>query len=100
MVCNKAMKEALDDIIQGIDFTYKMDDIISNLPKNQKFNAQQLNGYLTKQGVSPKEIEASGILEPYLNDSRAFTAEEWEIMSSEYGKHRFNIREIGDSPSW
>lgn len=89
MVCNKAMKEALDDIIQGIDFTYKMDDIISNLPKNQKFNAQQLRGYLTKKGVSPKEIEASGILEPYLNDSRAFTAEEWEIMSSEEGKHRF-----------
>jgi hypothetical protein len=75
-----------------------MDDIISNLPKNQKFNAQQLRGYLTKKGVSPKEIEASGILEPYLNDSRAFTAEEWEIMNSEYGKHRFNIREIGDSP--
>lgn len=64
--CSKLMKEALDNYL-GIDMRYKLDDTLAALGK-QKFSAKQLEGYLTKQGVSPKEIKQSGIFEGMADD--------------------------------
>lgn len=75
--CNKLMKEALDGFL-GIDYRYKMNDLLDSLPSNQKFNSEQLKGYMIKQGVSPKEIDASKIFKGFENDNRALTIEEWK----------------------
>lgn len=83
--CSKLMKEALDNYL-GIDMRYKLDDTLAALGK-QKLNATQLEGYLLKQGVSPKEIKQSGILENFRGDNRALSGEDWLGMS---GKQRVN----------
>lgn len=77
--CNVLMKEAFDNYL-GIDMRYKLDDTLAALGK-QKLNATQLEGYLLKQGVSPKEIKQAGILENFRGDSRAFSGEDWLSMS-------------------
>ena len=77
--CSVLMKEAFDNYL-GIDMRYKVDDTLAALGK-QKLNATQLEGYLLKQGVSPKEIKQSGILENFRGDSRAFSGEDWLSMS-------------------
>ena len=58
MACNKLLQEAFN----GIDFRYKLDDTLADLNPKQKFSPKQLGGYLLKKGVSPKEIEQSGIM--------------------------------------
>lgn len=77
--CNVLMKEAFDNYL-GIDMRYKLDDTLAALGK-QKLNATQLEGYLLKQGVSPKEIKQSGIFEGMDADNRAISAEDWLGMS-------------------
>ena len=77
--CSRLMKETLDNYL-GIDMRYKLDDTLAALGK-QKLNATQLEGYLLKQGVSPKEIKQAGILENFRGDSRAFSGEDWLSMS-------------------
>lgn len=75
MKCDRLLKEALD----GIEFRYKLNDTLDNLAAknpNQKFSANQLEGYLVKQGVSPKEIKASGIFEKEPNGN-VLTIKEW-----------------------
>ena len=75
--CSKLMKEALDSFL-GIEYRYKMNDLLDSMPNNQKFTSEQLKGYMLKQGVSPKEIEASNIFKGFENDNRALTIEEWK----------------------
>ena len=89
--CNKLMKEAFDNYL-GIDMRYKLDDTLAALGK-QKLNAAQLEGYLLKQGVSPKEIKQSGILENVRGDSRAFSGEDWLSMSG--NQHLFKEEKMG-----
>ena len=74
--CSKLMKEALDSFL-GIEYRYKMNDLLDSLPITQKFTSEQLKGYMLKQGVSPKEIEASNIFKGFENDNKALTIEEW-----------------------
>jgi hypothetical protein len=57
-----------------IDFRYKLDDEIMKLNDKQKYNAEQLKKYLVNKGVSPKEIESSGI---FRNDELLFDGEEF-----------------------
>ena len=88
--CNKLMKEAIDVAVnefRGIEFTYKLDDVLDSLSPNQKFSSNQLKGYLLKQGVSPNEIRASKMFEGFENDNRALNASEWKSMS---GKQKFD----------
>ena len=89
--CNVLMKEAFDNYL-GIDMRYKLDDTLAALGK-QKLNATQLEGYLLKQGVSPKEIKQSGILENFRGDSRAFSGEDWLSMSG--NQHLFKEEKMG-----
>ena len=82
--CNKLMKEAIDVAVnefRGIEFTYKLDDVLDSLSPNQKFSSNQLKGYLLKQGVSPNEIKQSGIFDGMEADNRAISAEDWLGMS-------------------
>ena len=84
------MKEAIDVAVnefRGIEFTYKLDDVLDSLSPNQKFSSNQLKGYLLKQGVSPNEIKASKMFEGFENDNRALNASEWKSMS---GKQKFD----------
>lgn len=89
--CNVLMKEAFDNYL-GIDMRYKLDDTLAALGK-QKLNAAQLEGYLLKQGVSPKEIKQAGILENFRGDSRAFSGEDWLNMSG--NQHLFKEEKMG-----
>jgi len=89
--CNKLFKEALG----GIDFTYKLDTVLSSLNPKQKFSKDQLEGYLKKQGVSPKEIKQSGIFEQA--HTRPITAEEW--IKTNPGKHRLT-EEVSDAQEY
>lgn len=77
--CSRLMKDALDNYL-GIDMRYKLDDTLASLGK-QKFSAKQLEGYLLKKGVSPKEIKQSGIFEGMADDNRAISADDWLSMS-------------------
>lgn len=77
--CSRLMKETLDNYL-GIDMRYKLDDTLASLGK-QKFSAKQLEGYLLKKGVSPKEIKQSGIFEGMEADNRAISADDWLGMS-------------------
>lgn len=82
--CSRLMKEGIDLAIQefrGIEFTYKLDDVLDAMNPSQKFSAKQLEGYLLKQGVSPKEIKQSGIFEGMANDNRAISVDDWLGMS-------------------
>lgn len=87
--CNVLMKEAFDNYL-GIDMRYKLDDTLAALGK-QKLNAAQLEGYLLKQGVSPKEIKQAGILENFRGDSRAFSGEDWLSMSGRQKVDTFRV---------
>lgn len=87
--CNVLMKEAFDNYL-GIDMRYKLDDTLAALGK-QKLNATQLEGYLLKQGVSPKEIKQAGILENFRGDSRAFSGEDWLSMSGKQKVNTFRV---------
>jgi hypothetical protein len=58
-----------------------MNDILDSLPENQKFNSKQLEGYLLKQGVSPKEIEASKLFHNMIDDNRALTISDWKHIN-------------------
>jgi len=71
----------LKDAFRGIELNYKLNSTIAELPKNQKFSAEQLEGYLKKQGVSPYEIKASRLFDNFRGDNRTFTAEEWDQMN-------------------
>lgn len=88
--CNVLMKEAFDNYL-GIDMRYKLDDTLAALGK-QKLNATQLEGYLLKQGVSPKEIKQAGILENFRGDSRALSGEDWLRMS---GRQKITTEDPG-----
>ena len=89
--CNVLMKEAFDNYL-GIDMRYKLDDTLAALGK-QKLNATQLEGYLLKQGVSPKEIKQSGIFDSFRGESRAFSGEDWLSMSG--NQHLFKEEKMG-----
>jgi len=64
MRCNNLFKEALNNLykVSGIKFNYKLDSTLSSMEPKMKMSATQLEGYLKKKGVSPKEIEQSGLL--------------------------------------
>lgn len=88
--CSRLMKEGIDLAIQefrGIEFTYKLDDVLDAMNPSQKFSAKQLEGYLIKQGVSPNEIRASKMFEGFENDSRALPIGDWRSMS---GRQKFD----------
>ena len=87
--CSRLMKDALDNYL-GIDMRYKLDDTLAALGK-QKFSAKQLEGYLTKQGVSPKEIKQSGIFEGMADDNRAISADDWLSMSGGQKVNTFRV---------
>jgi len=90
MECNKLFKEALS----GIDFRYKMDDVINDVPNNQKFKAKQLEGYLLKRGVSPKEIKANSLFSE-VNPDELYTAKEWKVLNDVNGKQKLTQRDLG-----
>ena len=88
MKCNKLLKEALDSI--GIEFTYKLDDTLNSLSPKQKFSAKQLEGFLKKKGVSPREIAQSGIFKGS-DDSIVMTVGEWQDRINRLGNsHHIN----------
>ena len=94
--CNKLMKEAIDVAVnefRGIEFTYKLDDVLDSLSPNQKFSSNQLKGYLLKQGVSPNEIRASKMFEGFENDNRALAISDWKNAGVDQG---FQVREMAD----
>jgi len=76
--------------LDGITFTYKLDSVIKDLPPKGKMTVKQLEGYLKKRGVSPKEIEASGVLDTFLD--RAMPPSYWANMIKS-GKHHISTVE-------
>lgn len=46
----------------GIDFNYKLNEVLDSIPSTQKMTPEQLDGYLRKRGVSPKEIEQAMLI--------------------------------------
>lgn len=96
--CNVLMKEAFDNYL-GIDMRYKLDDTLTALGK-QKLNATQLEGYLLKQGVSPKEIKQAGIFEGMDADSRAISADDWLGMSGRQKVNTFRVAPDRDTVSF
>ena len=86
MKCDKLFKEAFE----GIEFRYKLDDILEGLG-SQKFTAKQLEGYLLGKGVSPKEIKQSGIFDGMIDDNRAFSGSEWLDKSGSQRINTFNV---------
>lgn len=92
MTCDKLVKEAL----AGIDFRYKMDDIINELPDNQKFSSTQLEGFLKKRGVSPKEIQANSIFTE-VPPNEVYTAKEWRRVNEARGKQHLTQRDLGQN---
>lgn len=90
--CNKLMKEAIDVAVnefRGIEFTYKLEDVLDSLSPNQKFSSNQLKGYLLKQGVSPNEIRASKMFEGFEGDNRAIPISDWRGIE---GQQKFPKR--------
>ena len=75
MGCSLALKEAVKSAGKtlGIDIRHKLDDVLSDT--TTKLSSKQVVGYLKKQGVSPKEIKASGI-ESYKGKD-VMTGPEW-----------------------
>lgn len=84
--CSPQLKEA----IEGIQFTYKLDSVISGLSPKSKMSASQLSGYLRKKGVSPREISQSGILET--SETKAMPISYWE-NKVKLGKHHIRTTE-------
>ena len=80
MKCNLALGQAINKLEQKIELNYKLnstiDDMAAKNPK-QKFSAQQLEGYLLKNGISPKEIEASKLFKDLPEGQKAITIKEW-----------------------
>ena len=92
--CSKLMKDAIDGAVnesRGIDMRYKLDDVLESLGPKQKFNPEQLKGYLLKQGVSPYEIEASQMFKGFEGDNRAISAEDWLSMSGNQRVNTFRV---------
>ena len=76
----KLMNDAIDGAInefRGAENSYKLDEVLENLEPTQKFNSEQLKGYLLKQGVSPYEIDASPIFKGFENANSVLSAAEW-----------------------
>ena len=99
MDCNTLMKDALE----RIDIRYRLDDVLSEIPDNQKFTREQMMGYLKKQGrdVTEAEIKKSGI-DKMFGDGFAFTGKEWKDSFAKLGnKHhisKVDTTEYGASP--
>lgn len=93
MKCSKLLKEAFE----GINLTYKLNDVINEIPANQKFNTRQMVGYLTspKRGVSPKEIKASG-LDTWFKGDYPVEASEWQ-KKLQNAPHQFTETDLGSS---
>lgn len=89
MKCSKLLKEAFE----GINFTYKLNDVVGEIPANQKFNTKQMVGYLTKRGVSPKEIKAAG-LEDWFKGDYPLEGFEWQ-KKLQTAPHQFKETDIG-----
>lgn len=83
--CDKLLREAFEDVFSGVELNYKLDDVVNRLPKG-KLTKEQLNGYLLKQGVSPKEIEASKLLS--VENSKPISNEDWKSMLG--SSHKLN----------
>lgn len=78
--CNKLMKDAIEvagQEFKGIELNYKLDEVLGNLKPSMKFTAEQLKGYLLKQGVSHNEIKASKMFEGFETDNRALPISDW-----------------------
>ena len=82
------MRRATDkggEALEGIKFNYKLDSTLKDLNPEQKFSAIQLEGFLKKRGVSPKEIKQSGIFD--IPENKAIPVNSWLDKISD-GKHR------------
>lgn len=93
--CSKAIKEALSSLDEfgGIQMTYKIDDVINGLPDTQKFSSKQLEGYLRKRGVSPKEIKQSGVITDLLTPNEVQPAKVWKERLAG-GRHRVDEKSV------
>lgn len=92
--CNKLMMEAIDIAgheFKGIELNYKLDEVLGNLKPSMKFTAEQLKGYLLKQGVSPNEIKASKMFEGFETDNRALPISDWNNLG---GRQELSKREM------
>ena len=90
MACNKLLQEAFN----GIETSYKLNTVIDDLPSSASFSANTIGAYLTKKGVSPKEVKASGILDMYKGDFK-FTAKEWQEGFAKTGnKHHMSTSDV------
>lgn len=81
--CNKLMKDAIEvagQEFKGIELNYKLDEVLGNLKPSMKFTAEQLKGYLLKQGVSPNEIKASKMFEGFETDNRVLPISDWNNL--------------------
>ena len=75
--------------IEGIDFTYKLNEVLDSVSPNQKFSAKQLEGYLIKKGVSPKELKQSELFNSV--DTKALKVSEWlDKLTLSGNKHKVN----------
>ncbi len=75
MKCSTDMINGLKEAkkLLGIDFRYKLDDTLDSI--QGKLSPKQIAGYLTKRGVSPKEIQQSGILD--VDVDKPMSGKEW-----------------------
>ena len=64
--------DAIDSITPvggAVKIVSKLDDVLAKLSPGMKMRGDQLGGYLRKKGVSPKEIEASGMADDLVEGS-------------------------------
>lgn len=94
MSCDRLLREAFKDEFNGIELNYKLDDALANVNPNQKFTAKQLESFLTKRGVSPKEIEAAKLFES--GKQVELPASEWQNIIAG-GRQKFNVQEYTGS---
>lgn len=78
----------------AIKFTYKLNEVLNALPDKQRFSAKQLEGYLKKKEVSPKEIEQSGILKNVMDDTTPIQAKMWKDNLAASGKNKITDESI------
>ncbi len=81
MPCNPLLSKAF----KGIEFEHKLERVIAELPDTTTFNTETMKKYLTKKGVSPKEMEQSGILDMYKGDYK-LSAKDWKEDFKHGGK--------------
>jgi len=77
--------------LSGIKFNYKLDSTLSSMEPKMKMSATQLEGYLKKKGVSPKEIEQSGLL--HSTDTKSQPISYW-LNKIKDGNHHINTTEV------